>query len=209
MVKTCEICGAEYKVYTHCGRRRFCSRACHQEHRRRQTRVSCQCEVCGRRFEVVAWQKKRSCSRECAVTLRKRRVTKYCEACGQRYEVPWHRRKESRYCSFQCMSTAFTSSQMPTQRQLQHLLVYFTQDQIAEKYNVCSATVRNWCRRLEVVVPNKKERAWLKNLSHWERDKLAEGKELPMPSLPPGRLVKACRPGVVFMPVMSASAATD
>lgn len=202
MKKVCEVCGEEYWASTHISARRFCSKECWFTHRRQESLVTWRCEVCGKEMTTRAFSQGKTCSRECAAASRQRRVTKRCEACGRQYEVSWYRRKESRFCSRKCTGAFFVQSNRPTFRQLQHLVVFFSQGQLAKRFEVCPTTIRNWAKQLGVLVPNKAEREWLDNLDHQERKKLAEGKEILTQSLPRGRLVKACGPGAACMPVM-------
>lgn len=199
MVKVCERCGQQYVATTSIKVRRYCSQACYQAARLEKHSVTCRCEVCGTTFTIQEWRKKRTCSHKCAVAMRQRRVAKRCESCGREYEVPWNRRKESRFCSMACLGASL-AVRSPTRRQLVHLLVFYSQGEIAKRYGVSAALVRKWCRQMGVTPPDQAERAWLKSLRWWERDTLAEGKELLTSSLPPGRLVRVCGPGAVIIP---------
>lgn len=177
-IVTCQECGQDFKAKGFNPPRKYCSQDCHHAARYRETHEPRQCVVCGETFMMRRWRPKSTCSPACTGKLRTTRVKKRCNNCGTLYEVPWNRRHSSAFCSMECMGRARCKvSRWPNKRQLEHLLLCYSQREIAEQYGVTGTAVRYWCKKLGVTAPSQKERARLRQLSGRQLNRIIEGKD--------------------------------
>jgi len=112
--KICELCGREYlaRVREDRPESKFCSRACSNKAKEKQTIVNC--VVCGKEFEVKQCRADTAkyCSFDCKYSnLSKqlnKRVERYCVVCGKKFVIKRHRANEAKYCSQECMGVAYS-----------------------------------------------------------------------------------------------------
>jgi len=125
MIKTCEVCGKEYKTFPSL-RQRFCSRRCQGIWRSRQTGENAAnwqgglteriCAVCDEPFSVklhvIADGNGLYCSRRCAGLARRNRQSWVCQQCGRKFSAPISQGMR-RYCSKRCQGVAFMAEANP------------------------------------------------------------------------------------------------
>ncbi|MBE8539411.1 LAGLIDADG family homing endonuclease [Geoglobus acetivorans] len=106
----CLNCRKEFQVPpSKIEKRRFCSKRCFYEFRRK--RVNKICQNCGKEFEV--WQSRRDkakfCSHECRLDYDRKtsvKIKRICQGCGKEFYIfPYRvKRGEGKFCSKKCAS---------------------------------------------------------------------------------------------------------
>lgn len=67
-MKTCQLCGAQFKPYSHTPDQKFCSRKCYNETRPKKVKLIC--AYCGKPFEEYEKQNQICCSTSCGISMR-------------------------------------------------------------------------------------------------------------------------------------------
>ncbi len=168
MVRECLHCGTDLDLLKDY-REKFCSLICKRTFYHLKGTEEFRCPVC---FKITRIKKSRikhrkTCSLKCAGESRRRRVTMRCVLCNKKYEIRASRRVRRKYCSMECVrKSQLKVLNPPNKVQLSHLVLKSTVPEIALMYEVSSAVVYNWCKRLGVCLPTRKERADMKNHSN-------------------------------------------
>lgn len=101
MDKNCEVCDTTFRAHgAHADKARFCSLACKGV----ASRVTFDCETCGKNTYGFQYINKRFCSRKCSGEGRKDGVYRNCELCGTQFYVIRARadKGEGRFCTLDC-----------------------------------------------------------------------------------------------------------
>ena len=116
MLKKCEFCGEEYE--THNSKSKFCSISCSNKGRNHKN-IKCNCDVCGKKIEVIYSRYKKNKHYYCSVECQSKgktlfysgknnplynRVAVKCETCGKEIEVNQYdfEHKKHHYCCNEC-----------------------------------------------------------------------------------------------------------
>ena len=141
MIKTCKICGKEFKANR--ARQAYCSPECMEEGRRavgrayyarktagKVTETTKTCPICGKTFEVDVFKTTQVyCSEECKEIGRKAKAKEYrdshrapktaktgiCPVCGKEFERG-AKQAGRKYCSKECYKLANRPSNRPKQQ---------------------------------------------------------------------------------------------
>ncbi len=122
IITECDYCGNQFEIVASQykkSKKHYCSKQCCDDSRRgekhpeRKAKLhKCICPICGKEFyqSKNAKNQKKTCSHECAVTLRakkrNRHVVLTCQYCGKEYSVPNCEKERSKYCSRSCLALA-------------------------------------------------------------------------------------------------------
>jgi len=106
VIKTCEICGKEFKVI-HAkileGKGKYCSNTC--RHIGKRNRQECHCVVCGISFLIhpsdIALGRGKYCSNECRYIGLQKRIEGECLICKKK--LIWSLSRQGLYCSYECV----------------------------------------------------------------------------------------------------------
>lgn len=146
--KTCEHCGAGYKVPPARAKSRFCCRACADEGQKTSERREITCECCGTKFLTAqdhgAWP--RFCGRECFLKSCIRPEEKECAHCGSIFtatRTSTGQTDDGRriYCSKKCADEGKRKS---TERQCLECGTTFYPLNVAQNDDQCTCSVE--CR---------------------------------------------------------------
>jgi hypothetical protein len=105
LTRVCGVCGKRFEVRPSHHHRKYCSRICADEGRKKRKGVCC--VHCGRGFEVVLCVYKRDggkyCSEKCYLaSVKKDWVSKICPVCEEQFKVTPARKDTARFCSVKC-----------------------------------------------------------------------------------------------------------
>lgn len=146
--KTCEHCGADYKVPPARAKSRFCCRACADEGQRTSERREISCECCAVKFTAAqdhgAWP--RFCGRECFLKSCIRPDEKECRNCGSVFtagRTSTGKSEDGRriYCSKKCAHEALKKSM---ERQCVECGVAFYPQNVSQNEDQCTCSTK--CR---------------------------------------------------------------
>ncbi len=144
--KTCECCGAAYKVPPARAKSRFCSRACADEGQRTAERREITCECCGVKFTAAqdhgAWP--RFCGRACFLKSCIQPEEKECRHCGSVFtagKTTTGQTEDGRraYCSKKCANEALRKS---TERACVECGTIFYPLNVAQNEDQCTCSAK-------------------------------------------------------------------